>query len=85
MKKSLIISITFIFILSITGCTQQECEVNIELVPEEAYKIYKETISTILKGSIHTRMYEVDLSDDNFDKNFYIFNSDLGSYRNPFD
>jgi len=85
MKKSLIISITFIFILSITGCTQQECEVNIELVPEEAYKIYKETISTILKGSIHTRMYEVDLSDDNFDNNFYIFNSNLGSYRNPFE
>jgi len=52
---------------------------------EEAYNIYKEMISTILKGSIHTRMYEVDLSDDNFDNNFYIFNSNLGSYRNPFE
>jgi len=52
---------------------------------EEAYNIYKETLSKLMHSSIKTRINEIDLSDDNFDDDFYIFNSDLGSYRNPFE
>ncbi|MFO7887320.1 MAG: hypothetical protein R6U59_03300 [Eubacteriales bacterium] len=54
-------------------------------ITEEAYKVYKETLSKLMHSSINTGMHEIDLSDDNFDKNLYIFNSGLGSYRNPFE
>jgi hypothetical protein len=52
---------------------------------EEAYNIYKETLSKLMHSSINTRINEIDLSDNHFDENLYIFNSGLGSYRNPFD
>ncbi|HKL44312.1 MAG TPA: hypothetical protein VJ892_03465 [Candidatus Absconditabacterales bacterium] len=44
MKKSLIILITFILILSTIGCSSQEYEVNIEVAPEGAGEVVGEGI-----------------------------------------